>query len=213
MYVGRIVGVGRDPSGRAVLAYRVSSRSFPNRNAERVGRSIRIVSRPGSPDAASDSPYIAYECLVWDDRFVVASNGTHTRPIFEQLKAGFAPRDALVGVLSGLDREFDDYDTPRICGLFDTLTDTLWLGSVTATALAVMPINVQCGQLAYVTTYEFPLPRRDQADDDFRPMSAQEACGHLVGSSVFADFERPICAASAVATKQGFEVATLDVGV
>jgi IMP cyclohydrolase len=34
MYVGPIVGVGRTSDGRPVTAYRVSSRSFPSRNAE-----------------------------------------------------------------------------------------------------------------------------------------------------------------------------------
>ncbi|MCH6552420.1 MAG: IMP cyclohydrolase, partial [Planctomycetes bacterium] len=33
MYVGRIVAVGRNKAGRNAVMYRVSSRSFPNRQA------------------------------------------------------------------------------------------------------------------------------------------------------------------------------------
>lgn len=210
MYVGRIVGVGRTPEGRLAAAYRVSSRSFPNRSAQRIGGSVRIVPKPGSADAASDSPYIAYECLIWNESVVVISNGTHTRPIFERLKAGHTPRDAMVAVLSGLDREFDQHDTPRICGVIDRANDLMWLGSVTATALAVTPIHVTNGQLAYVTTYEFPLPSRNQIDESFAPETAQRSCAHIISGSVFGSFDSPVCATSLVASGGTAEVATLD---
>jgi IMP cyclohydrolase len=210
MYVGRIVGVGRTREGLLVAAYRVSSRSFPNRDAERSGNSVRIVARSGSADAKSDSPYIAYECLVCDDRFAVVSNGAHTRPIFERLKSGHSPRDAVLGVLSGLDREFDEYDTPRICGLFDSEEDSLWLGSVTAKALSVAPIEVKAGQMAYVTTYGFPLASPSQVDLVFGAKSADEICKHITYSSVFAEFEKPICAAVVMGGSQPNEIGILN---
>lgn len=56
MYVGRIVGVGHNRAGKLSAAYRVSSRSFSNRRAEKAGNSVNIVARAGSADAASDSP-------------------------------------------------------------------------------------------------------------------------------------------------------------
>jgi IMP cyclohydrolase len=209
MYVGRIVGVGRSQSGALAAGYRISSRSFPNRTAEKAGNSVKIVVRPGSADAASDSPYIAYECLVWNERFAVVSNGTHTRPIYERLKAGNASRDAMAGVLMGLDREFDQHDTPRICGLIDRAEDKLWLGSVTATSLAVMPVNVAEGQMAYITTYEFPLPCGEQTDTRFHVQDASEVCRHIIAGSVFNGFERPVCAAACVSTPKGCEIAVL----
>lgn len=208
MYVGRIVGVGRTAAGRKAVAYRVSSRSFPNRAAEASGQSVRIVPHAGSPDAASTSPYIAYECLVWNERFAVVSNGTHTRPIFERLKAGNAPRDALLAVLVGLDREFDDYDTPRICGLWDNADDTLWLGSVTRSSLCVMPLESEPGQMAYITTYEFPLPSAGQIDLSFQATTAEATCNHMIEGSLFAGFERPVCAAAAVLGEGGVEIGT-----
>ena len=210
MYVGRIVGVGRTLEGRTVAAYRVSSRSFPNRAARQSGRSIQIVPHAGSPDAASDSPYIAYECIVWNERFAVVSNGTHTRPIFERLKAGNAPRDAILTVLAGLDREFDDYDTPRICGVLDAAEDRLWLGSVTAHSLCVTPIAVEPGQMAYISTYGFPLPSPDQIDRSFRVTEPNAICDHIMGRSAFADFEKPVCAAAALSRENGIEAGTLN---
>ncbi|WP_310390150.1 IMP cyclohydrolase [Rhizobium sp. 1399] len=210
MYVGRIVGAGRNQSGKLAAAYRISRRSFPNRSAERTGTSVNIVVRPGSADAMSDSPYIAYECLIWSERFSVVSNGTHTRPMYERLKAGNSPRDAIVGVLVGLDREFDQHDTPRICGLIDLAEDKLWLGSVTANSVAVMPVEVTDGQMAYITTYEYPLPHSTQTDIAFNAADAGEVCRHVIGGSVFSGFERPICAAACVNTGSGFEIAVLD---
>ncbi|MDF0663346.1 IMP cyclohydrolase [Rhizobium sp. BC49] len=210
MYVGRIVGVGRTRKGDLVAAYRVSSRSFPNRNAEKLGNSVQIIAQPESADAASDSPYIAYECLIWNDHFAVVSNGTHTRPIYERLKAGNAPRDAIASVLVGLDREFDQHDTPRICGLVDLAESRLWLGSVTATSLSVMPIEIEPGQLAYITTYAFPLPRVEQIDSDFGAAEPIAICRHITDASVFSEFEKPICATSWIASATGHQSATLN---
>jgi IMP cyclohydrolase len=140
----------------------------------------------------------------------VVSNGTHTRPIYERLNAGNKPRDAMASVLIGLDREFDQHDTPRICGLIDISEDRLWLGSITASSLAVMPVDVEAGQMAYVTTYEFPLPRREQTDLSFNVANANEACRHITSGSVFSAFDRPICSASCVSAAGGFEIAVLD---
>jgi len=210
MYVGRIVGVGRTLEGQLTASYRISSRSFPNRAARRSGRSIQIVPETGSADATSDSPYIAYECLVWDERFAVVSNGTHTRPIFERLKAGNTARDAIMAVLVGLDREFDQHDTPRICGVLDIAGDRLWLGSITMQSIHVMPMTVEAGQLAYLTTYGFPYLVPDQVDRSFAARNADLACQHMMKESVFGQFEKPVCAAAAVITANGVQVATLN---
>lgn len=209
-YVGRIIGAGRTASGLFVVAYRVSSRSFPNRSALRHGDTIRIEPRQGSADAASESPYIAYECLLWNDRYAVASNGTQTRPIFERLKAGNTVRDALTTVLVGLDREFDALDTPRICAVADRVAGTLYIGSVSATALSITPIAVEPGQMAYVSTYGGPMPCREQTDIAFSATTAAETCRHLVGGSLFAAFEKPVCAAALISGSDGPEVAILN---
>lgn len=212
IYVGRIVGVGRTANGDPALAYRVSSRSFPNRIAKRIGNSIRILPRAGSADTSSKSPYIAYECLLWNERYAVVSNGNHTRPTFERLNAGLVPRDALLGVLSGLDREFDSLDTPRICGIYDIEHGVFWLGSVTTDAIAVIPVEVGAGQFSYITTYTFPLPAPPQTDTAFVATSAEEICRHVIYSPLFRTFEKPICATAIVAHRIAPDVATFNRG-
>lgn len=209
-YVGRIIGAGRTAAGHLAMAYRVSSRSFPNRDAHRTGNAISIVPRAGSADAASDSPYIAYECLLWNERHVVASNGTQTRPIFERLKAGHSIRDALVTVLAGLDREFDAYDTPRICAVGDRRSGAIYLGSVCADALSVVPMTVSAGEMAYISTYGGPLPGGGQIDTAFTATTAAETCDHVIGGSLFARFERPVCATALLCLGDDVDVAVLN---
>ncbi len=209
-YVGRIIGAGRTASGQLALAYRVSSRSFPNRDALRKGDSVCIVPRAGSADAASESPYIAYECLLWSERYVVASNGTQTRPIFERLKAGNSIRDALVAVLAGLDREFDAYDTPRICAVGDRTSGAIYLGSVCADALSVIPVDVSAGEMAYISTYGGPLPGGGQIDTAFTATTAAKTCDHVIGGSLFARFERPVCATALLCLGNDMDVAVLN---
>lgn len=209
-YVGRIIGAGRTASGHLSLAYRVSSRSFPNRDALRTGNAVSIVPRAGSADAASESPYIAYECLLWSERYVVASNGTQTRPIFERLKAGNSVRDALVAVLAGLDREFDAYDTPRICAVGDRTSGAIYLGSVCADALSVVPVSVPAGEMAYISTYGGPLPGGGQVDTAFTAKTAAETCDHVIGGSIFSRFQRPVCATALLCLGDEVDVAVLN---
>jgi IMP cyclohydrolase len=206
MYVGRIVGIGRTADGTIVAGYRISSRSFPNRSAERFGNSVRIVARPGSADSVSDSPYIAYDCLLWNERYLVTGNGTQTRPIFDRLCAGASLRDALAGVLIGLDREFDAYDTPRISAAVDIETQQLYLGSVTADALSVVPVKTPPGRFAYITTYEIPLPFPSQTAE-LTGRDADAICRELIDGPVFGGFEHPVCAAAAMGDRDGIRLA------
>ena len=123
MYVGRIVLVGRS-TGRSFVAYRVSSRSFPNRRAEARGQSI-MVSPLDSADLARN-PYIAYNCIRAAGDFAVVSNGTHTDMIFERIQDGQQPMDAMVLSLAAYGYEKDELDTPRIAGA--VRGDHAWLG-------------------------------------------------------------------------------------
>ena len=63
MYVGRIVAIGRTPGGANLAAYRVSSRSFPNREAVQGEGRCAVVPRAGHEADVSKNPYIAYNCL------------------------------------------------------------------------------------------------------------------------------------------------------
>ena len=95
MYVGRIVAIGCTRTGRAAALYRVSSRSFPNREAKILGQSVAIVPKAGFENDIHKNPYIAYNCLRLVGDYAVATNGSHTDPVTEKLETGMSPRDAL----------------------------------------------------------------------------------------------------------------------
>ena len=113
MYVGRIVAIGQI-SGRSFVAYRVSSRSFPNRRAEVRGRSI-LVSPLNSADLARN-PYIAYNCIRVGAATAVVANGTQADMIAERMEDGGKPLDALAISLVAYGYERDELDTPRLAG-------------------------------------------------------------------------------------------------
>ena len=97
------------------VAYRVSSRSFPNRVARIT--EIGVAIQPLDPEDMKKNPYIAYTCIRVSKNGVVVSNGSHTDPIFEKLEARVAPDLALQQVLTEMGYERDEYNTPRIAGI------------------------------------------------------------------------------------------------
>ncbi len=111
MYVGRFVVVGPE-----VGAYRVSSRSFPNR--ELTARDEALTVGPTEDAPETDNPYVSYNCLrvveTPTGETAAFGNGSHVDPIAEKLEVGYPARDALAESLLALDYEKDDYDTPRI---------------------------------------------------------------------------------------------------
>ena len=190
MYVGRFVVVAP-----GVGAYRVSSRSFPNRRiVERGAGTLTVGPTPDAPE--TDNPYVAYNCVrvVADgdagrvaaaerpggERAVVG-NGSHVDPIAEKLEMGYPARDALASALLALDFEKDDYDTPRIAGVVEE--DTAHVGTVRRDALLVREI----GEPTLVATYERDAP----APFDFAAGDAAGAAAEVYGL----DFEHPVCAA------------------
>ena len=97
MYVGRFV-----VAGPGIGAYRVSSRSFPNREITDRGGIMTVGPPPDAPE--TDNPYIAYNCARavepggqgGDPRVAVIGNGSHVDPITEKLSLGYPARDALL---------------------------------------------------------------------------------------------------------------------
>ncbi len=153
MYVGRIVVVGHS-QGRSFVAYRVSSRSFPNRRAEVRGQSI-MVSPQDSADLARN-PYIAYNCIRVGSNnagdVAVVSNGTHTDMIMERIQDGQRPMDALTISLAAYGYERDELDTPRIAGA--VRGDRCWLGIAKRDELRVKEFKLEGDQALMVATYE-----------------------------------------------------------
>jgi len=195
MYVGRFVVVGP-----TVGAYRVSSRSFPERRAVERGDRITVEPTPDAP--ASDNPYISYNCVRLTDRGAVLGNGSHVDPIAEKLALGAPARDALAGPLSALDFEKDDYDTPRIAGIVgvDAADPTAGeqgaiVGTVRRDALLVEAVD----EPTLVATYE----RDSPAPFDLAATDAAGAAAAAYGHA----FEHRVCAAGVAVDGDGFETA------
>ena len=203
MYVGRIVSVGCTKEGRGAAMYRVSSRSFPNRQAVILEKAIAIVPKPGFENDIKRNPYIAYNCLRFANGYAIVSNGSQTDPVTEKIAAGLPPRDALAYVMLSMDYEHDTLDTPRITGIVTPDGSKGWLGIVRKDALLVREFALQPGQAFYVCTYERNNPCESQVEPAFTALTAQEACDFILGGGVFADFEKPVSAACAVAGADG----------
>jgi len=199
MYVGRIVAVACTPQGRGATLYRVSSRSFPNREAKILNQAIAIVPKAGFENDIQKNPYIAYNCLRIARGMAVVSNGSHTDPVAEKIQAGLPPRDAMASVMLAMDYEHDSLDTPRITGVVTPDGQHGWLAIIRKDALIVREFTLQPGQAFYVCTYEKNAPGLDQADSQFDASDADDACDYILKRGVFAEFEKPVSAACAVA--------------
>jgi len=192
MYVGRLLVVGPD-----LAAYRVSSRSFPNRRAvvREDGTTVTVEPTPEAPP--SDNPYISYNCLRTVDtpagEAVAIGNGSHVDPVAEKLGLGYPPRDALVTALHALDFEKDDYDTPRIAGVLGP--DAAYVGTVRRDALLVREVT----EPTLVATYEADSPTA------FEFGAADAAAAARAAYDL--DFEHAVCAAAATREADGFDVA------
>jgi IMP cyclohydrolase len=205
LYCGRIVCIFMTPRGRVGVGYRVSSRSFPNRRAVLRGDGAEIV--PIDPAEVEKNPYIAYRCLRMNDEVALASNGSHTDAIFERMTAGTPPRDAIALGLMAFDFEHDSLKTPRIVAAVSRNSKAGYLGIVRSDGLAVESFDLEPGRVHLVATYvldRIGSPRQQAA---FALEAAGEVVQGLFTSAPFAFFERPVCAAGAVARDHGFDAA------
>ena len=221
MYVGRIVAVGRTPQGRNAVLYRVSSRSFPNRRTVKTARGLAVVPIEGHEKDIFKNPYIAYNAVrVAGDPsagsgdpsagsgqvVAVATNGSQTDPITEKIASGMSIRDAMAESLLVLDYEKDDFSTPRIAVAVARGADEGWCGIVRKDALLVRSFPLVAGKVYYFATYEANEPRADLVSD-FSAATAVEAARWAIDGGRFADLEKPVCSAVAVATDAGFDLA------
>ncbi|WP_254521832.1 IMP cyclohydrolase [Natrinema caseinilyticum] len=191
MYIGRFVVVGPDFG-----AYRVSSRSFPNR--EITARDEALTVGPTADAPATDNPYVSYNCLrvveTPTGETVAFGNGSHVDPIAEKLELGYPARDALAGSLLALDYEKDDYNTPRIAATIGDDGEAL-IGTVRDDALLVETVD----EPTLVATYEKNAPEATDFEVEGADAAASEAYG--------LEFEHAVCAAGVARTDDGFETA------
>ena len=207
MYLGRIVAIGMTKEGKAAAMYRVSSRSFPNREAVLGNQQVAIMPRPGFEDDLRKNPYITYNCIRLTGEWAVATNGSQTDPIVEKLAMGYPARDAIALPLLAMDYEKDSLDTPRIVAVVGSKCRKGYLGIVRRDALLVREFDLVSGQVRYLSTYEKNRPCDDQVTGDFDGTCAHCAVNYVVDGGIFADFTNPVTSAAAVAEGDGYELA------
>jgi IMP cyclohydrolase len=191
MYVGRLL-----VAAPGIGAYRVSSRSFPNRQIE--AREDRLTVGPTAEAPETDNPYVSYNCVrevesPAGDPLAAIGNGSHVDPVAEKLELGYPARDALAAPLLALDFEKDDYDTPRIAAVVGA--DAATVGIVRRDALLVETVE----EPTLVATYERDRPEPFEFDAGTAGSAASEAYGLA--------FEHAVCAAGVGVAAGGIETA------
>lgn len=206
MYVGRIVAVGRTRAGRLAALYRVSSRSFPNRQAQVKDDIVSIVPKDGFEGDVYKNPYIAYNCVKIIGKTAVATNGSQTDPIAEKIALGLPVRDAFAAVLLSLDYEKDDYNTPRIGAAVTRGEDAGTLGVVRDNGVEVCRLVLEEGECRFVSTYETNRILPSQRGD-FDIATAAEGAAFILSQGVFAEMTNAVTGVCALETDDGFEMA------
>lgn len=197
MYVGRIICIGRSDE-RSWAAYRVSSRSFPNRRAEVRGNTGFV--SPINPSDLSRNPYIAYSCIrVFEDTAVVA-NGTQSDMICEAIEDGTPPLQAIGLSLLAYGYERDSLKTPRIAGAVSGSEG--FMGIVTHYGLHTRRFSLTDGSAFMVATYE---------KTEFEVVRMSGFTAEDLAAAAFAlPFERPVCSAAAIEDVRGFSLAAFN---
>jgi len=200
MYVGRFLLAGRSSEGEPYAAYRVSSRSFPNRKVVETDAGVSVVPEEGHETDVFDNPYIGYNCIRVAGDKLVATNGSHTDPAAEKIAMGYPAREALALSLLSLDFEKDDYDTPRIAATASR--DAIFLGIARRDAVLVREFEAEPGEAMLVATYEKnDLPGEVYGLDVSGPGEAADALFDEV------EFEHPVCGAAGMLVYGEWETA------
>lgn len=190
MYLGRIISAGRTENGKPYVAYRVSSRSFPNRQVKVLDGEAAIIPKEGFEKDIFKNTYIAYNCLKIVDDIAIISNGSQTDPIADKIALGMNIRDALAYSLITMDYEKDDYNTPRIAAV--STKDESYIGIVTYNKILVEEIKE--GEAVLISTYEKNTPEIVK----FQAETSEDACKFIFDEGDFAEFEHPVCSVAAV---------------
>jgi IMP cyclohydrolase len=201
-----MVAVGMNRQGRLAVLYRVSSRSFPNREAQIKENAVAIVPRKGSEGDVFKNPYIAYNCLRVAGRTVVASNGSQTDPIAEKVAAGMPLRDALATTLWVLDYEKDQYNTPRIAAAAKAGEGAAFLGVVREDGFEVRRLKLEPGECYFVSTYETNRVSSAQREE-FNPADAAAGAEFILRGGVFAEMTNPVTGVCAMEADGKFDIA------
>ncbi|MCZ3365127.1 MULTISPECIES: IMP cyclohydrolase [Methanobacterium] len=201
MYLGRMLAVGSTESGKFV-AYRVSSRSFPNRMVNVFEDRAAIVPKEGHEKDVFVNPYIAYNCIRIVDDVAVVTNGSHTDIIAEKIDSGMSIRDSIALTLLTMDYEKDELNTPRIAGA-TTLDGDSYIGIVTHDGIIVEKVKED--QCSYISTYEHTKPN----DVEFVCSNAEEAAKFIYSGGKFEEFTNPVDSVAAFAEDNEWKIGSL----
>ena len=172
MYLGRIISAGKTEDGKPYVAYRVSSRSFPNRQVKVLEDEAAIIPKEGFETDIFKNSYIAYDCVKVLDDIAVISNGSQTNPIADKIAIGMNIRDAVV---KGNEDDFEAY-----------------IGIVTDSKVLVE--KIEDGKAQFISTYEKNTPE----DVVFSAETPDAACKFIFDEGAFAEFENPVSSVAAI---------------
>ena len=196
MYTGRILSAGMNSDGKPFVAYRVSSRSFPNRKCLKYDERAAVVPIEGFEKDIYKNAYISYNCIKIVNDVIVVSNGSQTDVIADKIALGMSIKDAMAYSLLTMDYEKDDYNTPRIAAAV-TSTDSeeeyeCYIGIVNDNKILVE--QVPYGEAAFISTYGSQVPDKV----DFEAKTASEAAKYIFDEGAFANYEKPVTSSAAV---------------
>ena len=196
MYTGRILSIGMNNDGKPFAAYRVSSRSFPNRQCLKYENRAAVVPKEGFEKDIYKNAYIAYNSIRIVNGMAVVSNGSQTDVIADKLSVGMNIRDALAYSLLTMDYEKDDYNTPRIAGVVTSSNKEdeygCYIGIVNDNKLLVEAVPY--GDAAFISTYGSQVP--DKVEFDAK--TASESAKFIFDEGTFANYEKPVTSCATV---------------
>ena len=196
VYTGRILSSGMNKDGKPFVAYRVSSRSFPNRQCLKYDDRAAIVPKEGFEKDIYKNAYIAYNSICIVDDVAIVSNGSQTDVIADKIGVGMNIRDAIAYSLLTMDYEKDDYNTPRIAAAVTSSSKEdeyeCYIGIVNDRKILVE--HVPFGKAAFISTYG------SQAPDlvEFEAQTATDSAKFIFDEGTFANYEKPVTSCAAV---------------
>ena len=196
MYLGRIVSAGMTTDGKPFIAYRVSSRSFPNRQAKKGEGEAAIIPKEGFETDIFKNTYIAYNCIKIVGDKAIVSNGSQTDVIADKISLGMNIKDALTYSLLTMDYEKDDYHTPRIAAVTSSASGKddyeCYIGIVTDEKILVEKVGYV--EAVFISTYECVDPEPVK----FTARNSEEAAQLIFDGGSFAEFEKPVTSAASI---------------
>lgn len=202
LYVGRLLLVGAAESGGLIAAYRLASRSFPNRkirlNTET--KTADVIPLSGYEAETRKNPLLAYMCLqVLNNAATLVANGSHLDAIYSTMRLGLSPAESMTKVLQALGPEPDAHKTPRIAGFASP--KELIVGIVSAKAPIIRVFPVKPGFACYVATYGRTQPLENVLED-FDAKSAEEAAEIIHRGAGFKQFTHAVSTVAAFIKNQ-----------